>query len=136
MALIVIDVEQYTLTTINRRPSDALRTSLHYGGLMGNVVVRRPSPTTPQFSGSVDPTQTKVVHLVRLSDGDTLERMAVDGSGLFASKGWYAPEVNDYGFRFIGPDGFESRTFPVNAPVYNQWNGNPLVNDSSVGVRP
>lgn len=129
------------VTKVQLRPSGApmFYPSFSYGGLMMKVANLRPPTTTPQFSGTVDPETAQEARLVDRRTGEVLAFSSVDPvTGAFSfDNAWQDPNWGaDFGFQFIAPDGFCSQTFPVSDPIWNEFQGNPRVNDSAQGSRP
>lgn len=129
------------ITKVQLRPSGApmFYPSFSYGGLMVKVANLRPATTVPQFSGTVDPGTAQEARLVDRRTGTVLAFASVDPvTGAFSfDNAWQDPNWGaDFGFQFLAPDGFCSQTFPVNAPEWHQFEGNPDINNSNTGARP
>lgn len=143
MATVNPDVEFWedTVTIWNRRPVGApmFYPSFSYGGLGFRFFNHRPATTVPQFSGTVDPETAQEARLVDRRTGTILAYTAVDQvTGDFSfDNAWQDPNWGaDFGFEFLAPEGFVSQTFPVKKPLWNEFDGNPRVNDSANGARP
>lgn len=100
---------------------------------------RWPNTTTPQFTGTVDPGTAQGVYLVDRRTDTILAFASVDPiTGAFSfNNAWQAPDASaEFGFQFLASNGFCSQTFPVEDPTWNQFMGNPVINDSATGARP
>jgi hypothetical protein len=94
------------------------------------VVSRIPKPSVPQFSGTLSPARVQLVSLQRRGQ-KPMETVQSDVNGYFEFNGWYYPH-SDYEFLVHGDDLYKAAIFPLQAPVEHRWNGNPVVNDSTV----
>lgn len=89
---------------------------------------RLPGVTVPQFSGTVVPAKERDGFICSLvHDGDSkkriiLEKVRIDATGYFESRGWYPVRPNGEYVLFVeGDDTHESNDFLLNSPVENQW---------------
>jgi hypothetical protein len=96
---------------------------------IGQYSIGRPSPSVPQFSGTVAPIREVAVSLRRANRG-IMETVKTDGAGYFEFKNWYAV-YSDYEFVIHGDDLYQMKVYPVSAPIAHRWNGAPDRYDST-----
>jgi hypothetical protein len=87
-------------------------------------------PSVPQFSGTLGPAIEGMAVSLRRANRGVLETARTDVNGYFEFVGWYYPHA-DYEFVIQENALYQTRVFPVNAPIAHRWNGAPDRYDST-----